>query len=176
MLIGHVGTFTYQKNQERLIELINKLKENNDRYKLVLVGDGEEKTNIQNMVKTLGLEQHVLFTGNICNVNEYLSAFDIMILPSRYEGLPLVSIEWQANGLPCIFSANITRKCKVLNNVKFVSLDEDDTVWIQNIYDLLKSGRIKDQNYIKNMMREKGFDIKLNAKYLESLYMSYMKG
>lgn len=171
VLIGHVGTFTYQKNQARLIQLLHELKRDMDySYKLVLAGDGPLKEMIENDVRKFGLKKNVIFVGNVNNVCDYLSAFDIMVLPSRYEGLPLVAIEGQANGLPCVFSTAITRECKVLENVKFVSLSEDDKIWKMNIRELLKIGRIENSEHIKSLMKKKRFDIKSNALHLKALY------
>lgn len=171
ILIGHVGTFTYQKNQERLIEILCEMKkELNRSFKLVLIGDGPLKSSVEKEVHEKGLNDSVIFTGNVNNVNDYLSAFDIMVLPSRFEGLPLVAIEWQANGLPCIFSDEVTKECKILENVRFISLDEDNDTWKRCMCELLKIGRVYDSEYIKLEMQKKGFDIKNNALHLKEIY------
>lgn len=176
ILIGHVGTFTYQKNQERLIQIFCDLKKDLiHSYKLILIGDGPLNSKIKKDVFDLGLSENVIFTGNVNNVYDYLSAFDIMILPSRFEGLPLVAIEWQANGVPCILSTEVTRECKVLQNVKYVSLDDDNSIWTKNIYELLKIGRLNNSENIKLEMQKKGFDIKNNALYLKALYKEMIK-
>ena len=175
ILIGHVGTFTYQKNQNKLINILLELKKMSFTCKLILIGDGSLKEEVQHRVKENNLNKDVIFTGNVSNVNEYLSAFDIMVLPSRYEGLPLVSIEWQANGLPCIFSSEITKQCKVLNNVIFLDLDDSNEVWARTIIKMAKNGREKNSQYIIEQMQKKGFDIKINAQRLKTLYLSYMR-
>ena len=112
-ILGHVGNFCYQKNQEFLLELIKSL---GDDYHLVLVGTGNDFETIQNKVKDEQLEKRVTLLGVRNDVNELLQAFDFFLLPSRFEGLPIVGVEAQFSGVPCIFSNKITEEVLLTKN------------------------------------------------------------
>ena len=121
-VIGHVGRFDKVKNHEFLIKLFFEYhKQNNNAY-LVLVGDGVLKEKCQNLVNKLNLEKNVIFTGLTFEVYKYYNMFDLFIMPSLFEGIPLAGIEAQANGLPLLLSDTIDRNVKLNENVKFISL------------------------------------------------------
>lgn len=172
IVIGHVGRFNYQKNHEFLIDIFNNLKKKSDKYYLILAGTGKLEENIRNKVKKLGLENSVLFLGEVTNINEWLNAMDIMLLPSRFEGLPVVSIEWQISGLPCIISDKVTKEVKLTDLVQFESIDNPEK-WVDKILKI----QIKDRNklnYIEEI-KKAGYDIKENAKKLEEIYYSLLE-
>ena len=176
IVIGHVGGFNYQKNHEYLIEIFRKLTEKHgNKYFLILVGDGELRNNIENKIKEYNLNDKVLLLGKISNVQEILQAMDIMVFPSRFEGLPNVVLEWQIAGLPCIISDKITQEVKVTDLVKFVGLNKIDE-WIENIEKTKICDRNKNKDYILSQIREAGFDIEKNAKKLEKIYNKIFEG
>ena len=167
-----MGRFNYQKNHEFLIDIFNNLKKKSDKYYLILAGTGKLEENIRNKVKKLGLENSVLFLGEVTNINEWLNAMDIMLLPSRFEGLPVVSIEWQISGLPCIISDKVTKEVKLTDLVQFESIDNPEK-WVDKILKI----QIKDRNklnYIEEI-KKAGYDIKENAKKLEEIYYSLLE-
>lgn len=120
ILLGHIGRFTYQKNQEFLLDLINKLP---SKYKLMMVGDGENFENINKMIIDRNLKDRVVLTGIVNNTNEFYSSFDLFVLPSRWEGLPVVGLEAQANGLYSVMSNNIDKNVNIINKVDFLNID-----------------------------------------------------
>lgn len=138
-VIGHVGRFNKQKNHAFLINVFSELLKIKDNSKLVLVGTGDEQKNIINMVKSLNIEDKVLFLNNRNDVNKLFSSFDIFILPSLYEGLPLVGVEAQANGVSCIFSDNITKELLLNDNVSFFSLNNSFKDWALKIIEINNS-------------------------------------
>jgi glycosyltransferase involved in cell wall biosynthesis len=170
LVIGHIGRFNKPKNQEFVLEIFMELQKLQKNAKLLLVGDGILFGNIQNCARNKGIAEHVVFTGSIGNIPEILSAMDVMVLPSLYEGMPLVVLEWQASGLPCIISDSITRECKVTDLVEFLPLSIGAKEWAQEI--IRVEEQKKDRKYFdtENMMKEAGFDIKENAKELRKLY------
>lgn len=139
ILIGHIGRFTNQKNHKFIInlftELINKKNTENKNYKLLLIGDGEQKSKVEEMVKNDDLKDKVIFTGVVDNTNEFYSAIDIFILPSLWEGLPVVGIEAQVSGLPCLFSSNIDNNV-VLNLDRSYLLNLNVTDWVKKIQEV----------------------------------------
>ncbi len=88
-VIGHIGNFVYQKNHKFIIKIFEELSKENNKYHLLLIGEGDEFDQIKDLVKTLGLENKITFTGVVNNANHYLQAMDLFILPSNFEGLPI---------------------------------------------------------------------------------------
>ena len=171
ILIGHVGRFMTQKNHRFLINIFEKCLKNNNNYKLLLVGDGELIDSIKLIVKNKNLEDNVIFVGNIPNTNEYYSAMDLFILPSLFEGLPVVGIEAQTNGLNCIFSDSISNEVAKTPNVDFISLNANLEDWIQLIE--LKAGKRHD---ISDEIENNNYSIKKEVKKLEDKYCSLIEG
>lgn len=161
ILIGHVGRFSEPKNHKFLIEIFEKIYENNSKYKLILIGSGEKEQEIKDVVKKHNLEKAVIFAGFKNNVNEYFNAMDLFLMPSKYEGVPVVGIEAQASGVPVIFSEKvITKEVKISENVFFISLNESAKEWCDKIINLdLKrtdnKKEFKDKGYILEDVIEK---------------------
>ena len=118
---------------------------------LVLIGTGDTVTKVKQQVTELELENYVIFIGAVNNVPDYLSAFDVMLLPSLYEGLPSVVIEWQISGLPCLISDNITNECKITSLVEFESIETTPETWAKDIVEL----KIEDRNINKDKILKK---------------------
>ena len=117
-VIGHIGRFVSQKNHTFLIDVFAEVKKERKNAKLVLVGQGPLREEIEEKVKKLGLEKDVFFLGQRDDTNKLYSVFDVFCLPSLYEGLPVVGIEAQTNGVPCIFAKKITKEiCININTV-----------------------------------------------------------
>lgn len=168
ILIGHIGRFTNQKNHKFLIEIFEKIisKSNQTKYKLILLGDGELKNEIEELVIKKNLSDLVIFTGIVSNPNDYYSAFDIFLLPSLWEGLPVVSIEAQISGLICGFSNNIDRNCKVINTTKFL----DNT----SLNDWVEFSKIKSNSYDRKcnekLFDDMGLNINTEIQKLKKIY------
>lgn len=167
IVIGHIGRFTNQKNHEFIVELFKLLSTKNSKYKLMLVGDGELKNKIENLVDDYELADKVCFTGIISNTNEIYSAFDLFILPSLWEGLPVVGIESQVSGLNCFFSSNIDKNvCIVNDRVMLLSLNINK--WVKVICNF-------DNNYNRNIILDifdkKKLNIKIEVNILQQMYL-----
>lgn len=171
LAFGHVGKFNYQKNHHFLIHTfaeINKIASNS---KLFLFGDGNMLDEIKNLVKNLQIENCVIFCGVVSDIEGYLQAMDEMILPSRFEGLPNVVIEWQASGLPSLLSDTITNECAVTELVKFKSLKDSPKEWAQAALELLRdNNRIISSLNSESRLKETGFDIENQSRFLIDYY------
>lgn len=130
-VVGHVGRFMKQKNQAFLIRAFAALKAKRVDAALLLVGDGELRPEAEKLVRELGMGDSVLFTGNRKDVAELYSAMDVFALPSLYEGFPVVGIEAQANGLPCLFSDHVTEEIGAAGGAEFIRLDE--ALWAERL-------------------------------------------
>ena len=169
IIIGHIGRFTKQKNHEFIIFLFQKLLQRNPNFLLFLVGSGEEQEKIKKMVKERNLEDNVIFAGIIDNAFEVYNLFDIFILPSLYEGMPVVSIEAQLSGLYCIFSSNIDKETLIdINKAKMLDLDLES--WEKNILEIVNFKKLSDREILINQFVDKGLDIVNETKKLEKIY------
>ena len=170
LVIGHIGRFVKQKNHEFLIDIFNEIHKQNKNAILLLAGDGPLKEAIQNKVKELNLGENVKFLGQRNDANELYQAMDAFVLPSLYEGLPVVGVEAQASGLPCFFSTDMTKETKVLDSTKFISLTHTSKYWADKILNEIKS--FKRQDTIKEIT-DNNFNIKKEAEKLENYYHKY---
>lgn len=123
-VLGHVGRFVAQKNHAFLLEVFRELRQQQQNAHLVLVGEGELQEDICRQVRKWGIEKVVHFVGACRDAAKYYSVMDSFCLPSLYEGLPVVALEAQANGLPCLFSSYVTKECGVTAEVKWLPLEE----------------------------------------------------
>lgn len=168
IVIGHVGGFFEQKNHKFLTAIYKEIRKIEPTCKLFMIGDGPLKNEIETECKGL----NVIFTGAIDNVADYLNAMDGMLLPSLFEGLPLVAIEWQINGLPCIFSDAITKECVLTNNVESLSLDCSPKIWAQHIIDMCKSNdREKTSNISYEKLIASKYNLNKNVDRLKQIYI-----
>lgn len=166
-VIGHVGSFTHPKNHTFLIRIFNEIQKYNNEAFLLMVGEGQLKSKIENEIKFLKLQDKVIFTGNIQNVNDYLNIMDVLVFPSIYEGLPVSIIEAQANGLPCVISDTITKEVKITNLVEFISIKKEPLEWV-NLINTLKRD---DTDYINGMIKS-DYNIKNLAKWYENFILT----
>lgn len=176
IVIGHAGVFNTQKNHKYLIRIFYELCKTHDNYELWLMGvDGGTLQEIKQQIKKYGIEDKIRFIGYQPNVEDYLCAMDIMAFPSLYEGLPNVVVEWQISGLPCYLSETITRECCVMDNVVYLPLNDDVSEWVSAIEQCKIQDRNGLQNYIKERMKNAGYDIKEDADKLRKMYLKLWK-
>ncbi len=168
-VIGHVGRFMAQKNHSFLIDVFAEIKKLDQKAFLVLLGDGELTETIKQKADELGLTESILFVGNVSNVNEWYNAFDVFVLPSIWEGLPVVGVEAQTADLPCVFSSNITKEIELSDRVAFLDLNSGVEAWAKKINEMLLYGERRNN---AKLIAEKGYDIEVEAKKLQEYYLS----
>lgn len=178
VVLGHVGNFIEQKNHTFLLDWYAELLKENSNYLLLLISDGALLEVMKEKVHRLGIENNVLFLGKTTEVHNYLQAMDIFVLPSLYEGLPVVLVEAQASGLPCLVADTVSREANLTNSIEFVSID--NTVdWVKKVREtsdqLLTRNRNKECLNWQHVIAEAGYDITQNANYLKKLYTNYIK-
>ncbi len=167
-VVGNVARFSYQKNHEYLIDVFAELTKKQDNALLMLVGRGEDEDKIRTKVNNLGLSERVMFMGIRNDVHDLLNAMDVFVLPSRYEGLPVVMVEVQANGLPLIAADTITDEVKILDNVKYLPLEIEKQQWVDEI---LRASRMDKADSILKI-KNSGYDINTEAINLVNKYCS----
>ena len=125
IVFGHVGRFDVQKNHKFLIEVFSQFHLHHPNSVLMLVGGGELVDECKSLANTLCVKENVIFCGQNQNVRDYLSAMDIFMFPSLYEGMPNTLIEAQANGLPCFVSSTITTEANITDNCFYFPLKKE---------------------------------------------------
>ena len=128
-VVGHIGRFMTQKNHKFVVEVFKGILELNPKSKLLLIGDGPLKPEIQSLVNELNLADNVVFAETRLDVEKYYSAMDMFIFPSLYEGLGMTAVEAQINGLKCVVSTNLPKDVEISDNIRFMNLDEDLSNW-----------------------------------------------
>lgn len=171
VIIGHVGRFNTQKNHVFLIEIIKCLLKTKQNYKLFLIGDGQLKDEIEKLVYTTSLSSNVFFLGAINDVGAYLSAMDMIVMPSLYEGFPVTLVEEQVNGLNCIVSNTITNDVNITGNVVFVPLNNNPELWADTIESIdVENDRSSKSNQSVKAIIDAGLDMKKEIRKLEKYY------
>ncbi len=165
LVIGHAGHFAAVKNQAFLIGLMPEILKKRPDALLLLLGDGEDRPELESMTARLGLEEHILTTGNVENVEDYLCAMDAFAFPSLYEGTPLALIEAQSNGLPCIVSDRVPRDAFLTELVRPLPL-ERPSEWVEA---LCAARRAEPEKYAE-AVRRSGFDV---SSAMERIYVLY---
>lgn len=153
-LLGHIGRFAPQKNHATLIKIFSEYAKTNSEAHLMLVGEGELEDDIRNQIKQLGIADKVHFMGIRKDIPALLSAMDVFVFPSLYEGMPNTVIEAQANGLPCIIADTVTPEVVICKNVTMLSLSDLNS-WVNAI----DSAKRVPSNRNQESLRENGYDI-----------------
>lgn len=170
LLVGHVGRFSKQKNHSFLAEVIHSFVVENKNVKFILVGDGPDRETIEQTIKANGDGEYVVFAGVRNDVAALMKMFDVFVLPSLFEGLPIVGIEAQAAGTPCIFSDTIDKAvCICRDYCEFVPIDKGTDLWVDAIKEMRNYGRNNDSN-IYSALCENGYEISKTALRLEEIY------
>ena len=169
LVVGHVGQFRQEKNHIFLLKIMKELLKKRSDAKLLLVGDGEGRKEIVEKAKEYGIAEKVVFLGNRNDVNELMQVMDIFVLPSLYEGVPLVLIEAQATGLPCVISNRVSKESIIVDRLVDVKqLSQSESEWADFILTKINSRR-KDYSL---EMKEAGYDIITSAQLLQDFYLS----
>lgn len=165
LVFGNIGRFHFQKNQLFVISIFNEILKREKNSILLLVGQGDDEYILKNKVKELNIENKVKFLGIRDDIANLLQAFDILLFPSLFEGLPLTLVEAQASNLLIFTSDIFSNKVILSSNLHFVSLNENEIVWCDRI--LSEKKHINDRKCNIDIISNYGFDISIETKKLE---------
>ncbi len=168
-VIGHVGRFIDQKNHDFLLRIFAEYHKQDANSRLVLIGGGPLLEQMRELAVQLGVEGSVLFVPPTGEVNRWYMAMDVLVLPSLFEGMPLVALEAQAAGLPVILSSVITREAALSEKARFVALEDGPTAWCAHIRAALSEGRGKD---LRAELQHRHLDIMQEASKLDRFYQT----
>lgn len=170
-VVGHVGRFSYQKNHEFLIQVVNEISPYIPNLQVILIGKGELETKVKKQVEELGLSKIVYFAGTVEDPESWYNAMDLFLLPSRFEGLPIVLVETQANGLKSVVSNTITDEANLSGLLSYEILDIQR--WKQNILKLYSVTNTYDRCDMYKVVKSKGYDLNAQIKELEREYGTF---
>ena len=168
-ILGHSGHLAAVKNQSFLLDLMPLVLEKKPDALLLMLGEGVDRPMLEQKIRDMNLQDHVVMTGNVSNVAEYLSAMDVFVFPSLFEGLPLSILEVQANGLPCVISDGVPEDVFLTDLIRPLSLKQDKQVWLDAI---LAAHRGDTQKY-NNQLRNSDYAVEA---VMEKIYAIYDKG
>jgi glycosyltransferase involved in cell wall biosynthesis len=169
LVIGHVGRFAEQKNHRFLVEIFRALHAKNGSSMLLLVGDGRLMPEIKDRIERWKLSKDVLFLGRRTDIPRLMQAMDLFLLPSLFEGLPVVGVEAQAAGLPCVMADTITQETDITRAMTFLSLAEPPEAWADEILKVSGGFRRQDSS---GAVAAAGFDIVTEARRLQEFYLN----
>jgi glycosyltransferase involved in cell wall biosynthesis len=184
LVVGNVGRFSQQKNQTYLIDLFATVREKQPDCVLWLVGDGDLRNQIEAKIRENGLtlwawddskkpdHYDVRMFGMVDQTKDLYQAMDVMVMPSLYEGLPMVGVEAQTSGLPCVLSDTITREVDIAEAM-YLPLSASLQEWADAV---LAAGNRKLRHSRGEELDALGFNIKIEAKRLETLYDAALEG
>ena len=162
-VVGHVGRYCTQKNQLFLIDVFQAICRRRPGSRLLLVGDGEDRPAIEEKLDRLGLRKDALLLGHRDDMGRLYQAMDVFLLPSLYEGLPLVAVEAQAAGLKVVVSDVVTEEAKVRGDMAFLPLSAGAERWAEEALAADTAPRAYEGDFSP-------FDVTVQAKHLEQFY------
>ncbi len=166
--VGCVAGFNAQKNHGFLLRAFARALRRNGDLRLILMGDGKLRPQIEAQIQELRLEQAVTLTGEVPDVPERLQAMDAMVLPSLAEGFPNVLVEWQLAGLPALVSDAVTRDCAMTDLLRYLPLDEE--VWAEAMAGLTPVDRAAASRESARQVAARGYDVRAEAGKLKRRY------
>ncbi len=163
-VLGHIGRFHYQKNHEYLVSIFEEVSKKNTNAYLMLIGSGELKEHIQDILHKINLFDKTIFLSDRNDIPQLLKAMDVFVFPSIYEGFPIVIIEAQVAAIPCVISDTITKDVILSKKIKQLSIKVPAKIWADAILfpEKITSISYKDIN---------NYDMKKTIKVLEELYL-----
>lgn len=167
--ITHIGRFVEAKNHDFIIDVFERVVNINGKFRLLLIGQGKLLNEVKQKVKERGLERYVFFLGLRTDINKVLASTDVFFMPSILEGLPVVLVEAQAAGVPCIVSNNIPKEADLgLEIIKYLDLSESKNKWAKAIINSIYNKKSFETR--KNKIIESGYNLDDNIQFLSEIY------
>ena len=170
-IVGHAGRFMPQKNHSFLIDIFAEIRKRRDDAVLLLAGDGPLMDSVKAKVQRLGLSECVVFLGSVGDMERYYQAMDVFVLPSLYEGLPVVGSEVQVSGLPFLCADTVTPETKFCDNLHFMPLNAGAEAWAEEAL-RISNGHVRQD--MSSYARDAGFDVKVQAEKLTKWYCTLL--
>lgn len=170
----HVGRITAVKNQLFLVEVADELRRRGENIRILCAGSGDEgyQARVEEAIREKGLEEHIRLLGVRRDIDVLMRKSAAFVLPSKYEGMPLVLIEAQASGLPCVSADTFSREVDFgIGTIRWLPPEADSARWADAIEAAISAGRAK-KAAVQGAVEEKGFDSDSFAHRLCGLYQT----
>lgn len=158
-VVGHIGRFMTQKNHKFLLQIFAEIKKIKPNAVLWLIGKGELEEDIKSQIAKIGLQDSIKFLGIRSDIPALLSAMDVFVFPSLFEGMPNTVIEAQTTGLPCLISDTITKQAKQTDLVYFMNLNKSAADWAKKALEIASLQKLEKRPQASKQMRAAGYDI-----------------
>ncbi|MEW4354203.1 glycosyltransferase family 1 protein [Streptococcus pneumoniae] len=162
-VLGSIARFHKQKNHVFMLSMFEKLLRVRPNSRLIAVGEGDLKQEMEDLAKELKIADKVLFLGARKDIPQLLQAMDVFVLPSLYEGLGIVAIEAQAAGLKCLLADTVPKEAKITNHATFLPLKEE--AWVEALADFKTYERCD----MRQAIREAGYDSRYSVGMVEEI-------
>jgi len=175
LVIGHIGRINEQKNQEYLLDIFKEVASRLTDAFLLIVGTGPDEEKIKTRVQEHPYKNRIILYGETDTPTALYSAMDVFVFPSRYEGLPVVLLEAQISGLPCIVSDTVTKEVD-LGDLKWRSINDDPKQWANVIFSSEYRSEKERTAYKEHHFEMiQSYDITQSVKQLDKIYTDLMK-
>ena len=165
-VIGTVGRFAEQKNPFFIVDILCALRQKVPDFRFLWAGRGKLQEDVEQYIARKGLQQNVLLLGVRDDIPRVLQAMDAFILPSKYEGLSVASVEAQAAGLPVWLSDKIPEETKITSGCQFLPIVSPE-LWAEN---LLKEKSFRRIETATDDVIKAGYDVHNTALWLADFY------
>lgn len=169
-VVGNVGRLCYQKNQEFLLEIFAEIKKIRKDAVLIIAGEGDQLTTLRKKARFLNIYDDVRFICSFGNIPQLLSAMDVFVFPSRFEGFGIALLEAQASELSCVASDVIVDEVRLSDNIKCLSLNQTALMWARAVL----SAKLRSENLFSPLVGSE-YDISVAAKKLCNKYLSFLE-
>lgn len=170
IVLGTVGRLSQEKNPMFFIPLFIKYLEKHPNSYFLHVGGGEQLEKLEKKIKEFDLQEHFILKGKQENVYDYMNAMDVFLLPSLYEGFPIVLVEAQSTGLMCISSSNVTESSNILGLVRYCSIDRIND-WLETLENELIDN-INNRHDRSEDIEKCGYGIKQLAERIQEFFLN----
>ncbi len=174
-VIGHIGRVNKQKNQEYLLRIFQEVASKKKDAILLIVGTGPDAQKLKDEVAVHPYKDRIILYGETNNPTVFYSAMDMFVFPSRFEGLPVVLLEAQISGLPCVVSDKVTREVD-LGDIIWQSIDTDPGQWAVAVLTTKQySGQERVIYRREHLEQIRKYDIERSSVQLDEIYTDLMK-
>ena len=166
-VLGCVGNLGVEKNHIYALKVLSEIKKIDEKYCMLLIGDGPLSQVLRNEARILGIEDAVHFLGRRTDINDLLNAMDAFLMPSLYEGFGLAALEASASGLPLFLSENMPKDMNFYSKCTYLSIKTDPKIWAKEI---MLIGRNPEREKGVAEVKHAGYDITSNINAFEAIY------
>ncbi len=171
VVYGFIGRFEHQKNPIFLIDVMNEIHKRQENAQFVIIGAGDLEQKMKERIEECNFGDSMTWLGRREDIQQFYNAFDAFLLPSRYEGLPVVGLESQSCGLPMFFSTAVTPEAAACELGHFIALEEGASVWAEKIIPIVEANIPVRRSYAKEVS-DAGFDSRTEAQKMLTYYMN----